>query len=101
RVAPGRRCAGPLRPDARARPSRPGHWQHRDRTSRRDRGPPVIRPTSPARRRDALDELVDDDATRLARADVDRPGPIATAIALASLLAAGALVALTVAGWWL
>ena len=60
----------------------------------------MTRPTPP-RTRDRLDELVDHDAAHLARLDVDRPGPIATAAALLSLLAAGALVGLTVAGWWL
>lgn len=61
----------------------------------------MIRPTSPIRSRDRLDELVDADATRLTRADVDRPGPIATVLAVGSLLAAGVLVGLALAGWWL
>lgn len=56
---------------------------------------------SPVRTRDGLDELVDADAAHLASTDVDRPGPIATTIAVAGLLALGVLVGLALGGWWL
>ena len=59
------------------------------------------RPTSPAGSRDRLDELVDDDAAAMVPTHTDRPGPIATALAVASIVLVGVLAAVALTGWWM
>lgn len=49
------------------------------------------RPVSPVRARDRLDDLVDADAAARVDATVDRPGPIATVVAIGSGLFLGVL----------
>jgi len=59
------------------------------------------RPPHPVRVRDRLDELVDDDAAAMVPNHTDRPGPIATALAVASIVLVGVLAAVALAGWWM